>query len=357
MRYYSALICFLFLTHFSGSVCQAQQKADSLLPDYQVLFNQASTLIDSSKYKESVVLLKKAVKKKKDYWEAYNKMAFAKIKVKDYKGAEKDLEMAEKIAPINKNNEKLKGNNFYHNNKFKEAKEAFDTAVYINNEEKIDDAELFYYRAMLMFKGKNYKGALDACENALEFEPKYIDVYTLKGQVRFAMKDYNYAIKELSQAIKMMSIEKTDYEAYKMRAKSYFEAGNYKAAVSDWNVYIEATPNEEGALVARAAAKINCNQNSSAITDLDEAIKLNAGNPVSFCYRGVAKGGNKQYVEALKDLDHAIELKFDYAAAYVNRAAIRMASKDRRGACADLEKADSLGDAMAYKLIEQYCKR
>ncbi len=70
----------------------------------------------------------------------------------------------------------------------------------------------------------------------------------------------------------------------------------------------------------------------------------------------MAKGGNKQFIEALKDLDYSIKLKFDYPAAYVNRAAIKMASKDKRGACADLEKADGLGDEMAVKLIERYCK-
>jgi hypothetical protein len=70
----------------------------------------------------------------------------------------------------------------------------------------------------------------------------------------------------------------------------------------------------------------------------------------------MAKAGNKQLVEGLKDVDYAIKLKFDYASAYVNRAAIKFASKDKRGACEDLNKADTLGDGMAYKLIDQYCK-
>lgn len=134
------------------------------------------------------------------------------------------------------------------------------------------------------------------------------------------------------------------------------EVGDFKGAVSDWDVYIAQYPKEETALVARAAAKINFNDNSSAIADLDEAIKLNGKNPVSYCYRGVAKGGNNMIAEGLKDLDYSIKLKFDYGPAYVNRAALKMASKDKRGACADLEKADSLGDEMAYQLIERYCK-
>ena len=326
------------------------------LPPYQLNFNKASRLMDSLKYKEAVVIFKKIVKEKPDYLEAFNKMALAKIKLEDYKGAARDLDAAEKLLPMNFDTEKLKGINFYLAGNFKESKVALDTAASISKSEKIDDAELYYYRALLMFKGKSYKTALDACEVALEYDPKFILAFALKGEIRFAMKDYNYAIKELNEAIAQLPADKTDYKSYKLRAKSKFEVQDYKGAVTDWNVYIDGIPKEEEALISRGAAKININDNSGAIADLDEAIKLNAKNPVSYCYRGVAKGGNKKYAEGLTDLDYAIKLKFDYAAAYVNRAAIKMAIKDKRGACEDLEKADGLGDEMAVQLVERYCK-
>ncbi len=334
--------------------CQ-EIKKDSV-PSYVVLFNKASKLIDSAKYKDALPLLKKAIKEKPDYWEAYNKSAFAKIKLKEYKEATKDLDKAEYYQAMNYETTKLKGINFYLAENFKESKTALDTALSIAKEEKINDAELFYYRALLMFKGKGYKLALDACESAVDLNPKYIEPMVLKGEIRFAMKDYNYVIKELNTAIKLMPAEKPDYRAYQLRAKSKFEVKDFKGAVTDWNVYIDGIPGEEESMISRAAAKINMNDNSGAISDLDEAIKLNAKNPVSYCYRGVAKGGNKNFTEALKDINYAIKLKFDYGAAYLNRAAIKMASKDKRGACEDLEKADSLGDEMAINLIQQYCK-
>lgn len=331
-------------------------KADSTLLPYEKFYRQAVKLIDSAQYKEAIPLLKKAIKEKADYWEAYNKSGFAKMKLKDYKNAAKDLEKAEYYKPMNFETAKLRGINFYLDNKFKESKVAIDTAISISKDEKIDDAELHYYQGLLMFKGKSYKTAIGACEAAVEINPNYFEAMLLKGEIRFAMKDYNYAIRELNAAIKAMPTLKTDYSAYKLRAKSKFEVQDYKGAITDWNVYIDAIPEEEEALVSRGAARINANDNSGAISDLDHAIKLNPKNPVPYCYRGVAKGGNKNYIEALKDLDFAIKLKFDYGAAFVNRAAIKMASKDKRGACEDLEKADSLGDELAIKLIQQYCK-
>ncbi|MEO6303137.1 MAG: hypothetical protein ABIP51_08180 [Bacteroidia bacterium] len=335
---------------------KCQEVATDSVPEYQKSFDKAVKLIDSAKYDLAMPLLKSALKEKKDYWQAYNKMAYIKIQQKDYKGAEKDLKKAELIQPINFETSKLNGINFYLNNKFNDSKGALDTAIEIAKDEKIEDWELFYYRALLMFKGKSYKTALEALESATEINPKCIDCIITKGEVRFAMKEYNYAVKELNEAIKKMPAEKPDYKAYKLRAKAKFENKDFKGAVTDWNVYIDALPGEEESLVSRAAAKINVKDNTGAIADLDEAIKLNAKNPVSYCYRAVAKSENKAFQEALKDYEMALKLKFDYADAYYNRAATKMAIKDKHGACDDLNKADGLGNVNAAQIIEQFCK-
>jgi len=349
---------YLFLT-FISCFClniKAQEYSNDSIPNHIKLFIKGCKLNDSAKYKEAIKVFKLAVKEKPDYWEAYNKMAYAKTHLQDYKGAEKDLAQADKLAPLNYETDKLRGINFFLNHQYKECKMMLDTATYLCLEDKLEDAELFYYRAKLMMVGKSYKTALEACETALEWKPRYIDVIKLKADIRYAKKEYNYAIKELNEAIALMPANKQEFESYKLRAKCKFEVGDFKGAVKDWNVYLDTIPALEEDLISRAAAKINANDNSGAIVDLDAAIKMNSKNPVSYCYRGTAKGGTKSYVEALKDLDYAIKLKFDYASAYVNRAAIKMASKDKRGACSDLEKADGLGSELALKLIQQYCK-
>ncbi|MCA0429676.1 MAG: hypothetical protein LCH32_04170 [Bacteroidetes bacterium] len=333
-----------------------EQVITDSVPEHVKLFNEAKKLIDSTKYKDALPILKKTIKLKADYWPAYNKMAFIQIQQKDYKSAEKNLAKSELILPQNFETLKLKGINFFLNNNFKDSKGAFDTAVVIALEDKIDDAELHFYRAQLMYKGKAYKDALGACDAALEINPKFQEVLSLKGEIRFLMKDYNYAVKELSEAIKLCKAEKPDYKAYKFRAKTKFELKDFKGAVTDWSVYIDANPKEEEALISRGAAKINMNDNTGAIADLDQAIAINGKNAVSYCYRGVAKGGNKAFTEGIKDLDQAIKLKFDYATAYVNRAAIKMAIKDKQGACDDLTKADGLGSELALQMFEKHCK-
>ena len=130
------------------------------------LYKAALKLMDSSKYEEAIVPLKKAVKLKPDYIEAWNKLALAKLKTKDYKGAEKDLKSALKIAPDNFESRKNLGIVYYENQKFKEAKAAIDSALAVGK----DDAELFYYRGKLMFDGKAYKQAQEAAKAKYDLE-------------------------------------------------------------------------------------------------------------------------------------------------------------------------------------------
>jgi tetratricopeptide (TPR) repeat protein len=353
--WYERFLTLLLLIVSLTGICQEVEDTTKAAPEVE-LFKKAVKLIDSAQYKEAILDLKKAVKIKPDYPEAYTKMAIAKIATKDLKGAEKDLKISLTSNPNDFESLKTMGFMYFNTERYKECKVFFDSAASIAVADKIDDAEFLYYRAKLMFLGKEYKQALDVLTSALEINPKYVEALVLKGDVRFAQKEYNYAIKELNEAIGIMKSDALDYNAYKTRAKAKFEIGDYKGSVTDWSVYLDGVPGEEEALILRAAARINSNDNTNAIVDLDEALKKNPKNPVIYNYRGMAKAGNKQLVEGKKDVDYAIKLKFDYAAAYVNRAAIKFASKDKRGACEDLNKADTLGDKMAYRLIDQYCK-
>jgi tetratricopeptide (TPR) repeat protein len=348
---------FFILGLIYTSTCFAQKtETVDTIPEFQKLYTKALSCLDSGKYKDALPLLKKVSKLNKEFHMAHTKSAYAYMKLNEFKDAEKAIKKSEEIMPLDFETQKIKGMNYFFNNKFKESKTAFDTALVIAVADKIDDAELYYYRAQLMYKGKSYKQALLSCESAIDINPTYIEAFLLKGEIRFETKEYNHALRDLTQAIKLMPAEKQEYKAYKTRAKVRMELKDYKGSANDWSIYIDAVPVEEEALIGRAAALINGNDNSKAISDLDEAIKMNSNNPVSYCLRGVAKGGNKSYAEAMKDLDYSIKLKFDYAPAYVNRAAIKMALKQKEKACDDLQKADSLGDKMAYKLIEQYCK-
>ncbi|MFO0323122.1 MAG: tetratricopeptide repeat protein [Bacteroidota bacterium] len=344
--FFSLLFCIISVSIISQTDTAKQENLE--VPIYKA----ACKLLDSANYKDAISMYKNAIKINPTYYQAFNKMAFAKYKLKDYKGAEKDLIKSKKNPQNNFDIYKTLALIYLDTKKYEEAKVSLDSAILLNP----DDSEVLYSQAKLMFLGKSYKLALSTCEAALDINPRYMEVYFLKGEIKYLQKEYNYAIKEITDGLKFENAAQPNYDAYKIRAKARYEVHDYKNAINDWNLYLEAFPNDEQSLILRGINKIELNDNTDAIVDFDAAIKINPKNPMSYNYRGVAKGENKQFVEALKDFDTAIKLKFDYGSAFVNRAAVKHASKDKRGACEDLHKADALGDEMAPQLIETYCK-
>jgi len=338
---------------FTLSVSAQQAKKDTTrsIDPAGDLYKVALKQIDSAQYKEAIKTLQKAVKKNPEMTAAYNKMAFCKMQTKDYKGAQKDLQQSLKLAPDNQECLKYLGRAFFYDAKYPEAKKHYDSALKLIQE----DHELLVFIADLKIIGKDRKGAVASLDEALFHKPNYSPSLFKRGIIKCEMVEYNYAFKDLNDGFKESKDTSYTSEIYRTRAKAYFEVGNYKASIKDYDKVVEREPKNDDALANRAAAKININDNSGAITDLDKALLLNKKNYVAYNFRGTAKTGLKQYEEAIKDFDMSIKLKFDYSSAYVNRAAAKMSKKDKKGACTDLEKADQLGSPVAYKLIQQYC--
>ncbi|MCX8080453.1 MAG: tetratricopeptide repeat protein [Bacteroidia bacterium] len=360
MRNFFCITRLFLFTAFLMGFCFSQDEipdTSAMVEPHIKLYREALPHIDSGRYDKALELLKKSVKQKKDFADAYIKTGYVHYKKGNKKEAMKWLDKGEKLSYRNYELYKMKGILFFEDKKYPQSKQYFDSAYALAYDEKRDDAELYYFRARLMFIGKAYKEALSSADAALDLKPDYMEARKLKAEIRFEQKEWKYCLLELDSLIPKMKETEKDYEMYRMRAKCKYELKDYRGSLKDWNVMTDALPKDEESWIMKGACKIQLNDFSSAIADLDEAIKLNSKNPVSYCYRGLAKGSNKMIAEGLKDLDYAIKLKFDYASAYVNRAALRMAAKDKQGACEDLQKAETLGSENAVKLFDKYCKR
>ena len=351
------VIYLLFLCLLAGNLfCQSKKDAKkdttrSLDPSAD-LYKAGVKLMDSLKYKDAIKIFEKAVKKKKEFPEAYNKMASCFLQLKDFSNAQKNMELSLKYMPDNFDCIKYLGRACYLNQKYDLAKKYYEDA------EKMEptDKELMFFIAELRTVGGDIKGALDMYTALIqENETNSPYAYINRGVLKYKQKQYPYAIKDIEMGVKQAKYKNVEDEVYTDLAQAKFEIADYKGAIKVFDTLLKRNPKNEFALTYRGAAKIEVNDFSSAINDLSEAIKINSKSYVAYNFRGTAKGGLKQYIEALKDLDYAIKLKFDYPSSYVNRASIRMASKDRKGACEDLNKADQLGSNVAYSLIQQYC--
>jgi DnaJ family protein C protein 7 len=97
------------------------------------------------------------------------------------------------------------------------------------------------------FKAKNYQRAVELYTQVLEFDPNNKDanakVLQNRAQARLALKDYDNAIEDCTEALRLAP----GYtKAQKIRAKAYGSAGNWDEAVKDYKNVAEANPGEKG---------------------------------------------------------------------------------------------------------------
>ena len=106
---------------------------------------------------------------------------------------------------------------------------------------------------------------------------------------------------------------------YKNRGSLAYERGDYKDAITDYDIAIDKDPNYAEAYYLRGLARGSLKQREESIVDFDEAIRLNSDYAEAYYERGRAKGNLERYEEAIVDFDEAIRLNSDYTEVYLLR--------------------------------------
>jgi tetratricopeptide (TPR) repeat protein len=110
---------------------------------------------------------------------------------------------------------------------------------------------------------------------------------------------------------------------YKNRGSLAYERGDYKDAITDYDIAIDKDPDYAEAYYLRGFARKSLKQREESIVDFDDAIRLNPNRAEAYYERGLAKGSLERYEEAVVDSDEAIRLNPDYTKAYLLRGGVR----------------------------------
>ena len=134
---------------------------------------------------------------------------------------------------------------------------------------------------------------------------------------------------------------------YADRGITFYRAGEYNKAISDFTSAIGKDPDYAFSYYNRATAYYNKNDFGAAITDLGKAIELGMNYGFSYYLRGTARLARKDYEKAIEDFDKSASLERADAALYRGRGDARYGSKDCAGAVKDYDQAlalDAAGD-------------
>jgi len=136
------------------------------------------------------------------------------------------------------------------------------------------------------------------------------------GKRLFDQGDYDGAIQELSEAIKL---DPKLAEAYAYRARAYSSKSDYDRGLSEANRAVQLNSRLAMGYFARGGAYQGKDDIDRAISDYTEAIRLDPKFGTAYNNRGLAYANKKDYDRAIADYTEAIRLDPSYANAYNNR--------------------------------------
>ena len=92
-------------------------------------------------------------------------------------------------------------------------------------------ARAYYNRGNVKYDLKDYKGAIEDCQKAVQLDPQLIGAYFNLGISQYSLGNYEAAIQDFTSAIQANA---KDAESYYWRGKVYLKLGNKALACADW---------------------------------------------------------------------------------------------------------------------------
>ncbi len=202
---------------------------------------------------------------------------------------------------------------------------------------KLDPEFAGYYKNIGLAKGKlgDYKGMIEAYDNAIQLRPKDHVAYYSRGFAKYNLGKSKADQGNIADAREYYKASIDDYtEAIKINpeyASTYNGRGWKKYMLGQLEV--EHGDKEEANILFQAA-----------VTDSDEAIRLNSDKPSAPAYhtRAAAKAALGNYDEAIEDFSEAIRINSDNALYYYERAQAKEAHGLHEEASADFAKAKEI---------------
>ena len=161
-----------------------------------------------------------------------------------------------------------------------------------------------YYTEIIQLELVDPAILINACD-------KRGECYLKKGDLEFAIKDFDRVIKEMS--------DHPDYASvYKNRGIAYFGTGNFDCAIEDFTKAIELKSDYANAYHLRGIVYCKKDEYNSAIEDFSMVIALKPDYAKTYYNRGIAWLHLGEWERAESDLMNAASMKMDTIAAFRN---------------------------------------
>jgi len=168
----------------------------------------------------------------KTYWLKARIAADPDEVIKSIDALRKDRETTKKLNKITKENQRLKEELKKLEGKTQEEKQE----EYLQNTGGLSAVEWLKRGILLSFDSGNYNAAVDAFTKAIELDPRLINAYSFRGNAYFNLGDYKQAIRDYNKAIKLSPLDREYAYIYYNRGNVYYMLGDHQQAIRDYKI-------------------------------------------------------------------------------------------------------------------------
>ncbi|MFB8789380.1 MAG: DnaJ domain-containing protein [Potamolinea sp.] len=129
----------------------------------------------------------------------------------------------------------------------------------------------FYVRALSKALGKDYQGAMEDYNQAIERNPNFVEAYIKRGETRYKLGDARGTLTDCSEALR---INPNLADAYYYQGRARYRLGYTQAAIEAYNQAIAKEADFAQAYYHRGLANNDLQEIALAIEDLQKAAEL-----------------------------------------------------------------------------------
>lgn len=330
--------------------------------EIDLYLNKAQHAIDENNYTDAIIHISKALEYKKTITNShklanlYISRSACRSKLKNYKEAEADLEIAAKISPEYLRVFDAKNSLYLDSKQYDKILSNSKKALEISPK----DSKFLTWLTQAYIEKHDYPNALLFADSILTKSPDDINTLHLKNSILHRQKKYIEAIEISNQII---NLKPNDAGSYLNRAINYASLKEYKKAEDD-NLFAAKMDTSLAYVAFNNTAffiKADAKDYKGAIEMYDKSLSLKPDFAYAYSNRGFCKLQLGDINGASKDVQHSLELDSYNSYAYKNLALVRIQQKKISEACSLLKKALDKGYREEYdeevdNLIKQYCK-